>query len=202
MGSLIITGGTLKGRRIEALPQPKQGPCPTRPTTSRVRESVMGILAPDLGACRFLDAFAGTGIMGFEALSRGAEHVLAIEKNPQAIRQIAQNIKKLSLHPPHYTVLKDSLETLWQKTNPNNAYHVAYLDPPYATYLEKASKGLPQNALKWNILLPLALQNQWLTPQCRVLFEHPPQWQPTIDGWLIADQRHYGDTWVSFLTPC
>ena len=188
--AIIITGGTLKGRRITPPPQPKQGPCPTRPTTGRVRESIMAVLTPYLTACRFMDGFAGSGIMGFEALSRGASHVLAIEPNAKQHRLIQANAVAMGLISSQYENRCHRIEALLAKPNPNTPYDIAYWDPPYEVY-----EGLPVDDMLTN-----AMSQGWFHSETRLLLEHPPSWAPkNVAGWSRVDERNYGDTVVSVL---
>ncbi|MDH4378572.1 MAG: 16S rRNA (guanine(966)-N(2))-methyltransferase RsmD [Vampirovibrionales bacterium] len=188
---LIITGGTLKGRRITPPKQPKQGPCATRPTTSRVRESMMAVLAPWLPNSRFMDGFAGSGVMGFEALSRGASHVLAVEANAKQHQLIQSNAMALGLHFPQYESRCQKLEVLLAKPNTHAPYDLAYWDPPYEAY---ASLPLEK-------MLADAVANAWFNATTQLLLEHPPSWSPhNVLGWEITDERRYGDTVVSVLT--
>src|SRR4029078_2190342 len=82
-----VIGGRYKGRRLKA---------PTweglRPTSDKLRETLFNILAPRIGGGRVLDAFAGTGAIGIEALSRGAAHVTFVERDPRAVTLIEANL--------------------------------------------------------------------------------------------------------------
>ena len=83
-----IIGGLARGRKLFA----PVGDRITRPTTDRAKEALFSIIGPKIANSRFLDLFAGTGSIGCEALSRGAEHVCFIENNRSAIRLIQKNI--------------------------------------------------------------------------------------------------------------
>ena len=84
-----IVAGTLKGRRLDA---------PTwtglRPTSDRLRETLFNILAPRIAGARVLDAYAGTGALGIEAISRGASHVTFVEQERRAQALIAANLAR------------------------------------------------------------------------------------------------------------
>lgn len=82
-----IVAGTLKGRRL-------QGPAADnlRPTSDRLRETLFNVLGPRVEGCRMLDAFAGTGAVGLEAISRGAAHVTFYESDPRAWKVTEANI--------------------------------------------------------------------------------------------------------------
>ncbi|MDX1388993.1 MAG: RsmD family RNA methyltransferase, partial [Acidobacteriota bacterium] len=87
MGRIRIIAGELRGRRIEV----PEG-LGVRPTPDRVREALFSSLGPDLTALRVLDAYAGSGALGFEALSRGAAHVTMIESDPKTLTVLARNV--------------------------------------------------------------------------------------------------------------
>src|SRR4026209_780094 len=86
-----IIGGTGKGRRLRSPPGDA-----TRPTGARVRQTLFDILAPRIRGCRFLDAFAGNGGVGLEALSRGAARVVLIDQSRAAVEAIRENVAALA----------------------------------------------------------------------------------------------------------
>ena len=116
-----ITAGKYKGRKIIA-PDEKI----TRPTLSKVRMAVFNILQSliDFENASFLDMFAGSGIMGIEAISRGFKNVVAIEQNPKVLKILSQNYKILDIAPN--IIRGDSLKVI-----PNEYFDVIYIDPPY-----------------------------------------------------------------------
>ncbi len=97
-----------------------------RPTPDRVRETLFNWLGQDLRGWRCLDAFAGSGALGFEAASRGAAHVLCVEKNRALIEQLQKNRAKLQADALE-TKLGDGLNVLRQ----SNGLQVVFLDPPF-----------------------------------------------------------------------
>jgi 16S rRNA (guanine966-N2)-methyltransferase len=118
-----IIAGTHRGHRIEA--PPGRG---TRPTSDRVRENVFNILGSVEGGA-VLDLYAGSGAMGLEALSRGAEHVVFVERDPDAVRAIERNLDRLRLRA---TVLRqDALAVLAAESR---KYDLVFVDPPYDMY--------------------------------------------------------------------
>jgi 16S rRNA (guanine(966)-N(2))-methyltransferase RsmD len=103
----------------------------TRPTSDRLRETLFNILAPRLAGCRFVDLYAGTGAVGIEAISRGAEHVWFAENAAPALASLRQNLSALKIHGGF--TLEDRgvgamLERLGKLTQ---AIDLVYLDPPY-----------------------------------------------------------------------
>jgi 16S rRNA (guanine966-N2)-methyltransferase len=120
-----IIAGTHRGHTIQAPPGTD-----TRPTSDRVRENVFNILGPVDGAS-VLDLYAGSGAMGLEALSRGAERAVFVERDPDAARVIERNLDKLRLRG---TVLRrDAVSVLASETR---KYDLVLVDPPYDMYLE------------------------------------------------------------------
>ncbi len=177
-----IVAGRHKGRVLQA-PQGLH----TRPTADRVRESLFNIIAhgsPRLEGQRVLDAFAGSGALGFEALSRGAGHVTFMETDGSAMAIIYANAKKLG-------VLDQVAVQRLDATKPPKAptpCRFVLMDPPYKSGLAKAALA--------------ALQAQgWLTPDALVVVEvaaGEPFTSP-IPGLAIADERTYGAARLVFL---
>lgn len=107
-----------------------------RPTTDRVRETLFNWLAPYIPAANILDVFAGSGALAFEALSRGAEHGVLLEKNAKAVKQLKENCQVLSCNAD--VVQTDALVFL---QNCEQAFDVIFLDPPF-------NKGLLPSCLQ------------------------------------------------------
>ena len=132
-----ITGGKYNGRVLKA-----PDSSIVRPTLSKVRMSVFNVLYSQLGNFenrRFLDLFAGSGIMGLEALSRGFSEVTAVEKNKSVYSIIKSNYEKLNLSAK--LILGDSVKVLDRLTD---KYDVIYIDPPYLSGIyESVLKKLP-----------------------------------------------------------
>jgi len=123
-----IIAGTKKGHTIHA-PRGHD----TRPTSDRVRENVFNILGPIDGAS-VLDLYAGSGALGLEALSRGAERAVFVELDGDAIRAIEGNLDKLRLSG---TVLhRDAVTALAQEAGAGRKYDLVLVDPPYDMYLD------------------------------------------------------------------
>ncbi|MEL7537963.1 MAG: 16S rRNA (guanine(966)-N(2))-methyltransferase RsmD [Pseudomonadota bacterium] len=99
-----------------------------RPTPDRVRETLFNWLAPTIAGARVLDAFAGTGILGLEALSRGAAHVTFIERNPQLAHALEANLAELGGAPRATVVCGDAWRRL---SEPGSPMDVVFLDPPF-----------------------------------------------------------------------
>jgi 16S rRNA (guanine966-N2)-methyltransferase len=122
-----IIAGRGKGRRLN-MPKGLE----TRPTGARVRQTLFDILAPVLVDCRFLDAFAGSGAVGLEALSRGASRVVLIDTSAAAVAAIRANAAALAGQGGEWTVFRqDARVALPALARQGSRFDVVYLDPPY-----------------------------------------------------------------------
>lgn len=124
--NLRVIAGSLKGRRFDA---PKGGDT-VRPISDRVKESLFDILAPRIQDTTILDLYSGTGAIGIEALSRGAKHVLYVEKDPRNVRLIRQNTEELGLSDK-ISILPGTLPLIIEKIRGN--FQLVFIDPPFAT---------------------------------------------------------------------
>jgi 16S rRNA (guanine966-N2)-methyltransferase len=122
--ALRIVAGSLKGRRLSS---------PTwnglRPTSDRLRETLFNILGETCRDASVLDAFAGTGAVGIEALSRGAAHVMFVDHDPRAIALIHQNLARCGVID-RYTIQRMDLARSGLAAFPT-AFDLIFLDPPY-----------------------------------------------------------------------
>jgi 16S rRNA (guanine966-N2)-methyltransferase len=123
-----VISGTARGTRLVSL-----GSADIRPTLDRVKESFFNQVGPGLEGVAFLDLFAGSGSMGLEALSRGAESVVFVEPNPKAQRIIMQNLEKckMTIENPRWDLLK-STALSGLKTLQEYDFDLVYIDPPFA----------------------------------------------------------------------
>jgi 16S rRNA (guanine966-N2)-methyltransferase len=171
-----IVAGSRKGHTIHA-PKGKA----TRPTSDRVREAAFNLIGPVDGAS-VLDLYAGSGAMGLEALSRGADRAVFVESDREACRAIERNLEKLRLTGAR-VVCGEVLATL---ANEQQRYDLVLVDPPYevtdhpglARYLPRvlAEDGLVvfESAAKVEPELPLALRTSRRYGAARLtLYEHP-----------------------------
>ena len=131
-----IIGGQLRGRNFY---MPKHIRC----TQNVVRKAVFDILGQDMEGKSFLDLFAGSGAMGFEAHSRGAKEVVFVEKDPICVRTIKENINHLSLVSAQNTaqnlelIEEDSFFAVKEFSRKNRPFDIIYADPPYIQDLSK-----------------------------------------------------------------
>ena len=130
-----IIAGEAKGRRLRA---PKG--LATRPTGARVRQTLFDILAPWLPGCRFLDAFAGAGAVGLEALSRGAALVVLVDAAADAVAAMRTNASMLANTGGRVRIVRqDARVALAAFADAQERFDVVYLDPPYQSDVYEAS---------------------------------------------------------------
>jgi 16S rRNA (guanine966-N2)-methyltransferase len=126
-----IIGGAGKGRRLKTIAGDD-----TRPTGARVRQSLFDVLAPVIPGCRFLDAFAGNGGVGLEALSRGAAVVVLVDHSAAATSAARENARALTGAGGEVQVFRQDARTaLGAFADQGRLFDVVYLDPPYASEL-------------------------------------------------------------------
>jgi 16S rRNA (guanine966-N2)-methyltransferase len=116
-----VIAGEFRSRGLKSIPGDA-----TRPTPDRLRETLFNILAPRIAGAAFVDAYAGTGAVGIEALSRGARHVFFLERSRRALEAIRENLASLKVEHRATVVAGPALLTL-ERT----AAGIVFLDPPY-----------------------------------------------------------------------
>ena len=181
--TIRIIGGELKGRKLITVPG-----VDTRPTADRVRESIFNILGNHIRGAHVLDLYAGTGAMGLEALSRGAQFAHFVEDQKAALTALKKNIKTCSLEDRSAVVKWNIVGNLNTIRSHRPAFNLVYIDPPY-------NKDMIQPTLS-NLDLSQCLANG-----ARLVVEHSTREAIPENGpaFKIADQRRYGKTLVSFL---
>jgi 16S rRNA (guanine(966)-N(2))-methyltransferase RsmD len=121
-----VIAGEFRSRRLKTLPGLE-----TRPTPDRLREALFNVLAPVIPNTIFLDAYAGSGAVGIEALSRGASRAIFVEKNRSAVEVIRDNLASLGLASRAEVYTGKTLAVLERV-----AANVVFLDPPYEKQVE------------------------------------------------------------------
>ena len=121
-----VIAGTAKGTRLLA---PGEG---TRPFGDRVKQTLFAILEPDLRGAVVLDLFAGSGAGGIEALSRGAARAVFVERDPTAVRVIAENLARARVAERGAVVRAEALAYLAERGATDGPFDLVLLDPPYA----------------------------------------------------------------------
>jgi 16S rRNA (guanine966-N2)-methyltransferase len=178
-----VIAGIAGGRRLAVPPGTT-----TRPTSDRAREGLFASLLSELGrfdGARVLDLYAGSGAIGLEALSRGAERVLLVESDARAAAVIKANIETVNL--PGATLAVDRVERLLARppagTNEQGRFDLVLADPPYALTDDAVTRVLT------------LLQAGWLAEDALVVIERatrsgPLDWPP---GFLPSKSRRYGE---------
>jgi RNA methyltransferase, RsmD family len=103
----------------------------TRPTTDRIKETLFNIISPDLTDCEFLDLFAGSGAIGIEALSRGAESAVFVENSKGAVECIKANLKATRLEEKASILNMDALSSINTLNMRGRQFDIIFMDPPY-----------------------------------------------------------------------
>ncbi len=169
-----ITAGKYKGQKITA---PDESI--TRPTLSKVRMSVFNTLQSmlDFDGASFLDMYAGSGIMGLEALSRGFFKVVSIEKNRKVYNVIKSNFKKFEKDNDINLILGDSLKVC-QSLSEN--FDIIYIDPPYFSKVYENSLNAISKIASGIVILEHVVDVDFMD------FE-------------VIKQKKYGDKYITFL---
>jgi len=179
-----VIAGEAGGRRL-AVPDGRD----TRPTSDRAREGLFATIVSMVGSLagsRVLDLYAGSGAVGLEALSRGAEHVLLVESGTRAGRVIRANIEAIGL--PGAEVLNDRVERVLARGPGHSAtggrYDVVFADPPYALAGEAVSG-----------MLTVLADQAWLAPGALVIVERAARSGPVSwpAGFVPDRARRYGE---------
>ncbi len=138
-----VIAGRFRSRKLKTIPG-----LSVRPTPDRLREALFNVLAPRISGTIFLDAYAGSGAVGIEALSRGARQVILIERKPAAITVIRENLTSLNIQA-EATVVRGNASVLL----PNYPADIAFIDPPYDQEQEygKALLALSQTVSRFVI---------------------------------------------------
>jgi 16S rRNA (guanine966-N2)-methyltransferase len=185
-----VIAGSLRGRVFKA----PRGAA-TRPTSDRVREALFSIIG-DVGGMQVIDLYAGTGALGIEALSRGAEHATFVDHARQAITVLRGNVRDLGIEQ-RCTVLPVRVERLVSAPLlRGDGFDLVLADPPYralcdAKVLEALAALLGGDA------------STVVRRGGKVVLEHSKSLlPPAFPGLLHEDLRIYGDTALSFYRRC
>jgi 16S rRNA (guanine966-N2)-methyltransferase len=182
-----IVGGKLRGRAIKT-PEGRA----TRPTSDRARESIFNVLAhagwaPSLEGRRVIDAFAGSGALGLEAMSRGAAFCLFVETDSAARGCIRDNIETFQLFGSTRIHRRSATDLGAKPAGLGVPFDLVFMDPPYAYDLVPPA-------------LDQLIRGAWITQEALVVAETgADEAAPVTPGWTLLDERTYGAARVSFL---
>lgn len=173
-----MTGGTLRSRRLPNVP--KHG---VRPTPARVKESLFAILGDRVDDAVVLDLFAGSGALGFEALSRGARRVTFVEANAKVAERLREAASELGVDEQCEVFTMRAERAVARLHEP---YDIVFADPPYES-------GFPAVALD-------ALRSRGLLSDGAVIvYEHSGHASPETPGFEVTREERYGDVVIAFL---
>lgn len=175
-----ITAGELKGRRV-AGPEGLE----VRPTGAKIRQAFFNILSNKIEGSRFVDVCAGSGLMGFEALSRGAAGLIAIEENRRIAKSIQENIYSLGVARIAEVIAGDAKRVL-PVLGPGEA-DIIFADPPYKSQLAEP-------------ILVAVEKHELLAEDGVFAIEHANDTRlpESIGKLTLYDRRKYGQTAISF----
>lgn len=159
----------------------------TRPTADRVKEAIFNVLGSRIIKAKVLDLFGGTGNIGLEALSRGAESVVFVEKNTQAMEVIKTNVKSCGFIEKVVLFKIDALRALKILKDKEFTFNIVYLDPPYRfTNIDKIIEELVNNFLlePWAIVVVETSKNKDLIKEHKSL--------------KFIKDKIYGDTKITY----
>lgn len=154
----------------------------THPMSERMRGSLFNII--DVQGKTVLDAFAGSGAVSLEAISRGAKNVLALERDRIAQKVIQKNIDVLGVSEKVKLVKANC--RMWSEQNPDEKFDILLLDPPYHD-LQLSTISLLIRHLNQNGLMVLSYPGRGSAP--------------TVNGVVVVDNRLYGDAALAFYRP-
>ncbi len=174
-----IIAGAFRGRLLHT---PKGDRI--RPTIDRVRESIFNIIAAEVAGAKVLDLFAGTGAMGLEALSRGAQFCCFVDQGEEAVRLIRDNVQLCGARDRSRIIQGSAVSAIRRLGSENELFDLIFMDPPYG-------KGLIEKTLQ---IIGGLVHNDTLIIAEHHIKDEPPK-VPGI--WQKDRDRRYGDTLIA-----
>lgn len=185
MGVIRVISGSAGGRKLRSVPGDT-----TRPITDKVRQALFNIIGLDIEGATFFDMFGGTGSVGIEALSRGAEYALFIDSNRRPIETIRANLKITQLDSKAKVIQADAFAHI--ERGAERQYDYVFIAPPQY-------KGLWKRAL-----LVLDAHPEWMSEDAWVIVQIHPREEAEFDSdqqlenMKMFDRRRYGSTLLIF----
>ncbi len=173
-----VIAGDHKGRQLKAVPGKT-----TRPTTDKVKEAVFQVIGPFFTGGAVLDLFAGSGSLGIEALSRGMERAVFVDKHPKAIHTIHENLRTLNITGQAEVFRADAYRAVQAAAKRELAFSLILLDPPY-------KQG------GYEKLLKVIIEQELLHPDGMIYCEHDTAevLPETVGSLAVWKQENYGGT--------
>lgn len=177
-GNMRVIAGELKGRRLEAVPGKE-----TRPTSDKIKEAVFQMIGPFFFGGRCLDLFAGSGSLGIEAISRGMDYTVFIDKQSKAIHTIYKNIAAMKIEKQTEVSRMDAFRALRVVAKNKAEFDLIMIDPPY-------------KKVDYTKLLNEIMKQQLLNEGGIIYCEHDPSEElpQNIEHLKVIKQTDYGHT--------
>ncbi|MFT6790972.1 MAG: 16S rRNA (guanine966-N2)-methyltransferase [Cellvibrionaceae bacterium] len=173
--TIRLIGGQWRGRRLPLINVPG-----LRPTGDRIRETLFNWLAADLVDSVCLDLFAGSGALGFEALSRGASKAILIDSHPRVFAQLQRHVEQLSATRAQL-FCSDVLQWLTAQSMPMRSVNIVFVDPPFADNL-------------WKSTFAALIETQILADNAKLYVESPRNQRLILpDKWQVYREKLAGD---------
>ena len=173
-----ILTGSLRGRRITFRPSPE-----LRPTSDKARKAIFDMFQGEMEGKRVLDLFSGTGALGLEALSQGAEQVTFVDSDRAQCRDISANLEQVGLTARTTVVCADALEALRRLSVSGPSFDFVFIDPPY-------DDGMASKSMEKLAALGLVSKDGFALVECRKRHDLPEVFGELK---LLRDKR-YGQT--------
>ncbi|PAB58880.1 16S rRNA (guanine(966)-N(2))-methyltransferase RsmD [Anaeromicrobium sediminis] len=176
-----VISGRARGRRLNS---PKG--TNTRPTTDRVKESIFSIINFYIQDSKILDLFAGTGALGIEAISRGAEYGVFVDNDKNSIKTIKENLENMGFEKESTVLYCDVDAAISKLSTKGEKFHIIFMDPPYL-------KGFIEPSLE------KIYNSEILTEDGIILIEHDVKdiLIENIAGFYKYKEKKYGNTLIS-----
>jgi len=186
---LRVTSGTLRGFKLD-VPNVEA----VRPPLEMARQAVFNILGQDMEGLRVLDIFAGSGIMGIEAMSRGAASALFVEKDRAAVACMMRNLEKTKTLDCARVITADAYQPK-RFLKAGDEFDLVFLDPPFAVFADAESRA------RLNTLVDALLSSPSLAPGATVILRMPraAHLEPLASLAAVDDDRSYGHSRILFL---
>lgn len=181
-----IIAGKYRSRKLHS-PQGDQ----TRPTEDRIKESIFNMLGPIAPTAKVLDLCAGSGAMGLEFLSRGAEHATLVDESKEAIACIRKNITTLQLEDQTTICYGNADKALKHLASEDKTFDYIYLDPPYD------KRYLYTKLIRRMAELDVLKRDGWLLVEAKADY---PLTDDLPADWQAVKSRQYRGTVIYFIT--
>jgi 16S rRNA (guanine966-N2)-methyltransferase len=178
-----VIGGEFKGRRLKFIRSPL-----VRPMQDKLKGTLFNIIGEGLEGRWFLDGFAGTGSVGIEALSRGAERVVFVEELKAAAKVIVENVARCGADDRALVVEKEFNRGVIDLSKSRVLFDIVFLDPPYRLFDTR-------NPLK------VVRKRGILRPEGMLIVRHYFKVRPDMEGFVLRRTLAAGDDVISFLSP-